>query len=102
MKKSPSKNGTNYYIKPKYGDQEKICYMDTNCLLVHLRQYIYDFTYTSHYKVNRSLPIRKSKKVVGVMKNELVGKIIKEIVQKIMLRMMTILTGKQMAQKSVQ
>lgn len=36
------------------------------------------------------------------MKNELVGKIIKDIVQKIMLRMMTILTGKQMAQKSVQ
>ena len=102
MKKNPNKNGTTYYIKPKYGDQEKICYMDTNCLFVHLRQYIYDFTYTSHYKVNRSLPIRKSKKGVGVMKNELDGKIIKEIVQKIMLRMMTILTGKQMAQKSVQ
>ena len=49
MKKNPSKNGTTYYIKPKYGGQEKICYMDTNCLLVHLRQYIYDFTYTSNY-----------------------------------------------------
>ena len=65
MKKNPNKNGTTYYIKPKYGDQGKICYMDTNCLLVHLRQYIYDFTYTSNYSQQVTAHKKKQKSSRG-------------------------------------
>ena len=35
---------------------------------------------TSNYKVNRPLPIGKNKKVIGLMKEELGGKIITEFV----------------------
>ena len=36
---------------------------------------------TSNYELNRSFPKRKNKKVIGLMKNKLGGKIRKQIVQ---------------------
>ena len=70
------------YLIPKYNEQAKMCYMDTNSLIVHIKtEDIYKhisenirkrFT-TSNYEVDRPLPIGKNKKAVGLMKNELGG-----------------------------
>ena len=27
------------YVKPKYGEKAKLCYMDTGCFIVHVRKY---------------------------------------------------------------
>ena len=78
------------YIKPKYQDNAKLCYMDTESLIIHIRtedvyQDIADDVEkrfdTSNYDVNRPLPLGKNKKVIGLMKNELGGKIITEFVE---------------------
>ena len=76
------------YMIPKYGDNIKLCYMDTD-------SYVYDIKtedfykdiaedvearfYTSGYK-DRPLPVGKNKKVIGLMKDELGGEIMKEFV----------------------
>ena len=63
--------------------------MDTNSLIVHVKkEYIYkDIAKdvekrldSSNYKLERSLPKQKNKKVIGLMKDELGGKIMKEFV----------------------
>ena len=28
----------NYYIKPKYGDKERLCYMDTDSFVMHIKR----------------------------------------------------------------
>ena len=77
------------YTQPKYGDRLKLCYMDTD-------SYVYDIKTedfyrdiaediesrfdTSAYSSNRPLPIGKNKKVIGLMKDELGGGIMKEFV----------------------
>ena len=77
------------YILPKYGDRTKLCYMDTD-------SYVYDIKTddfykdiaedvearfdTSAYSNNRPLPIGKNKKVIGLMKDELGGGIMKEFI----------------------
>ena len=79
------------YIKPKYGDRAKLCYTDTDSFIIHIItedffedisndvQIWYD---TSNYDENykRPLPIGKNKKVIGLFKDELGGKIMKEFV----------------------
>ena len=64
--------------------------MDTESLIIHIRtedvyQDIADDVEkrfdTSNYDVNRPLPLGKNKKVIGLMKNELGGKIITEFVE---------------------
>ena len=85
-------------MKPKYGDNVKLCYMDTdiyNTDVIWILIIIYikteDFYKdiaddveckfdTSNYEVDRPLPAGKNKKVIGLMKDELGGKIIKEFV----------------------
>ena len=78
------------YIKPKYGDRAKLCYMDTDSLIPHiiteeLNEYIANdverWFDTSNFDENdkRPLPIGKNKKVPGLFKDELGGKIIKEL-----------------------
>ena len=76
------------YIKQKYGDRAEICYMDIDSFIIHI---ITDDFYediandverwfdTSNYDYNdkRPLPIAKNKKVVGLFKNDLGGKIVK-------------------------
>ena len=83
-------------MKPKYGDNVKLCYMDTEIMFTVL--YGYGFIMqikteylnkdiandvekkydTSDYMCERPLPVGKNKKVIGLMKDELGGKIMKE------------------------
>ena len=71
------------YLKPKYGENLKICYMDTNSFIAHVKT---DDIYkdiaedvekrfnTSNYEIDRPLPKGKNKKVVALMKDKLRGK----------------------------
>ena len=68
------------HIKPKYGNNVKLCYMDTDSFIMHIKteDFYKDIAddvgkriYTSNYEVNRPLPIGKNKKVIGLMKYEL-------------------------------
>ena len=77
------------YMKPKYDDHVKLCYMDTDSFIMHIKiedfykdiaddvEIIFD---TSNYEINRPLPIGKNKKVIGLMKDELGGKLRREFV----------------------
>ena len=77
------------YMKPKYNDNIKLCYMDTDRFVMNIKteDFYKDITNdvekrfgTSNYEVNRPLPTGKNKKVIGLMKDELGGKIITEFV----------------------
>ena len=78
------------YFKPKYGDKAKLCYTDTDSFIIHIIteeffenisndvEIWYD---TSNYDENdkRPLSIGKNKKVIGFFKDELGGRIMKEL-----------------------
>ena len=75
------------YIKPKYQNNAKLCYMDTDSFIINIK--IEDFYEDiasdvekrfdkSNYEVNRLLTKGKNKKVFGLMKDELGGKIMTE------------------------
>ena len=77
------------YVKNKYGDMVKLCYMDTDSLIRNIKtKDIYKDTAqdveerfdTSNYDVDRPLSKGKNKKVIGLMKDELGGGIITEFV----------------------
>ena len=77
------------YMKPKYGDNVKLCFMDTDSFIVHIKtnHFYKDIANdvekrfdTSNYEVNRRLSTGKNKKVIGLMKDELGGKIMTEFV----------------------
>ena len=70
------------YMKPKYCDNVRLCYMDTDSFILHVKTE--DFCKgiaddvekrfdTSNYEVNRPLPTEKNKKKIGLMKDELGG-----------------------------
>ena len=77
------------YIKLMYSDKAKLCYKDTDSLVIHIKtedfykdiasdvERLFD---TSNYnkKDDRPLPIGKNKKVIGMFKDELSGKIMTE------------------------
>ena len=77
------------YMIPKYGDRLKLCYMDTDSLVYHIKtedfyadiaddvQTRFD---TSGYIPDRPLPVGLNEKVIGLMKDELGGKIMTEFV----------------------
>ena len=77
------------YIKTKYDENAKLCYMDTENLIILVKTIdIYKdiakdvetkFA-TSNYEIDRPLPKGKYKKVIGQMKDELSGQIMKEFV----------------------
>ena len=76
------------YIKPKYNDNVKLCYMDTDSFIMNIKtnDFYKDIANdvenrfdTSNYEVNRPLPTGKNK-VIGLMKDELGRKIITEFV----------------------
>ena len=75
------------YMKPKYGENEKLCYMDTDSFIMHIKteDFYKDIANdvekrfdTSNYEVNRPLYTGKNKKLIGLMKDELGGKIMTE------------------------
>ena len=77
------------YMKPKYDNNVKLCYMDSDSFKMNIeKNYFYkdiandveDRFDTSNYEVNRPLPMGKNKKVIGLMKDELGGKINTEFV----------------------
>ena len=78
------------YMVPKYGlEKLKLCYMDTDSLVYDIRteDFYEDITddvparfYTSGYSPNRPLPVGLNKKVIGLMTDELGGKIMTEFV----------------------
>ena len=81
------------YIIPKYGDRAKLCYTDTDSFIIYIKteDFFEDISNdvekwfdTSNYDKNdkRPLPIGKNKKVPGLFKDELGGKIITEFVAK--------------------
>ena len=77
------------YIKPKHGDRAKLCYSDTDNFIIHIitEDFYEDIANdvgkwfdTSNYDENDKwlFPIGKNKKVIGLFKDELGGKIMKE------------------------
>ena len=77
------------YMIPKYGDRLKLCYMDTDSLVYHIKteDFYADIAddvqtrfNTSGYIPDRPLPVGLNKKVIGLMKDELGGKIMTEFV----------------------
>ena len=64
------------YIKPKYGEKVKLCYVDTGCFIVHVKtEDIYkDIAEdvetrfdTSNVEIDRPLPMGKNEKVIGLI-----------------------------------
>ena len=78
------------YMKHKYADDKlTLCFMDTDSLIYDIEtddfykdiaDNIEDRFDTSGYNDNRPLPIGKNKKIIGLMKDELGGGIMKEFV----------------------
>ena len=77
------------YMKPKYNSNVKLCYMDTDSFIMNIKtnDFYKDIASgvenrfdTSNYEANRPLPTGKNKKVIGLMKDKLGGKIIMEFV----------------------
>ena len=81
------------YMKPKYNDNVKLCYMDMDGFIMNIKtnNFYKDISNdvenrfdTSNYEVNtsetRPLPTGKNKKIIGLMKDELGGEIITEFV----------------------
>jgi len=76
------------HMKPKYGDNLKLCFTDTDSLLYEITtddvykdmqedSHLYD---TSDYPTTHSLHSNKNKKIPGLMKDEMNGAIIEEFV----------------------
>ena len=78
------------YMKPKYGDNVKLCYMDTViCFIMNIKTEDFNKDVandvekrfdTSNYECDRPLPTGKNKKVIGLMKDKLEGRIITEFI----------------------
>ena len=77
------------YVKIKYEDKARLCYMDTDSFVVNIKtkdfykdiaENVKERFDTSNYIYYRPLPIGVNKKVIGLMKDELGGDIITEFV----------------------
>ena len=75
------------YMKAKYNNNVKLCYMDTDIFIMNIKteDFYKDIANdvkkrfdTSNYECDRPLPTGKNKKVIGLMKDELGGRIITE------------------------
>ena len=77
------------YIKPKYKEKAKLCYMDTDSFVINIftEDFFEDINNdierwfdTSNYDKNDKRPLKTgiNKKVIGMFKDELGGKIMKE------------------------
>ena len=77
------------YVKTKYDEKVKLCYMDTDSFIVYIKtnnlyKDIADNSETrfdtSNYELDRPLLKGRNKKVIGLMKNKIDEKIITKIV----------------------
>ena len=77
------------YMKPKYNDNVKLCYMDTDSFIMNIKtnDFYEDISDdveckfdTPNYEVKIPLPIGKNKKAIGLMRDELGGEIITEFI----------------------
>ena len=79
------------YLKPKYNDKVKLCYMDTDSFTINIEteDFYKDIandverrfdTYNYDKNDKRPPPIGKNKKVIGLFKDGLGGKIMIEVV----------------------
>ena len=79
------------YIKPKYQDRAKLCYMNTDSFVIYVKtEDFYEdiaddvkkWFDTSNYNEGdkRPLPIGENEKIIGLFKDELGGNIMKELV----------------------
>ena len=77
------------YVKIKYQDKARLCYMDTDSFVVNIKtkDFYKDISQdvnkrfdTSNYTFDRPLPMGINRKVIGLMKDELGGDIITEFV----------------------
>ena len=70
------------YMKPKYDDNVRLCYIDTDSFIMHIKtedfykdiaDIVEEILDTSNYEdeCDRPLPEGKNKKVIGLMKDEL-------------------------------
>ena len=63
------------YVKPKYGEKAKLCYMDTESFIVYIKQMIYLRTFEKMLKLDLILQIMNqillNLKVIGITKGEL-------------------------------
>ena len=75
------------YIKPKYLNNAKLCYIDTDSFIIQIKtKDVYEDIAddvekrfdTSNYEVNKPLPTGKNKKVTRLMTDKLGGKFITE------------------------
>ena len=75
------------HIKPKYQSNAKLCYMDTDIFIIYIKtEDVYEDIADdvekrfdiSNYEADRLLPTRKNRTVIGLMKDELGGKIMTE------------------------
>ena len=77
------------YTKPKYGENAKLCYMDTDNFIINIKTEDFHKDIaddvekrfdTSNYECNGPLPAGKNEKVIGLMKDKLGGKNMTEFV----------------------
>ena len=77
------------FIKSKYENRAKLCYMDTDSFIINIKtedfyedipENVMERFDTSNYIYNRPLPKNVNKKVLGLIKDELGGGIITEFV----------------------
>ena len=66
------------YIKPKYQQNAKLCYIDTEKIFDVEKRFDTSNYECDSIEINRPLPKGKNKKVIGLMKDELGGKIMTE------------------------
>ena len=63
------------YVKPKYREKAKLCYMDTESFIVYIKQMIYLRTFEKMLKLDLILQIMNqillNLKVIGITKGEL-------------------------------
>ena len=75
------------YVKQRYKEKAKLCHLGTDNFIVYIKteginvvtaKGVETYIDTSNYEKERPLPIEKNKKVNGLMKDELGGKIMTE------------------------
>ena len=71
------------YMKPKYNDDVKLCYMDIDSFVMHIKtnDFYKDISddVDNRFDTSRPLPIGKNKKVIGLMKDELGEKLLQNL-----------------------